>query len=137
MRGLVTGFLVLVASLLLTGMGGFGGTPAGTVPQTEEDIRAVVFDRSGVSTELTRFSLDGNVFIEGGRGSGKVSVFFRELKSLRFGEAGTNEVDAELLLKSGESLQLKVRKRAVFYGATPYGAYHIAAYDVDRIEFAQ
>jgi hypothetical protein len=135
MRKVAAIVLALAALCLLTAMGGLGGAPAGTVPQTDEDIRARLADRSGTVVELTRFSLEGNVFIEGALGSGKVSVFFRELKSLQLSEAGPNDLAAVLQLKSGESLHLILRKRALFYGATPYGAYHIVARDVERIDF--
>ena len=135
MRNVAVIVLALAALILLTAMGGLGGAPSGTVPQTDEDIRARLTDRSGTVVELTQFSLEGNVFIEGALGSGKVSVFFREIKSLQLSEAGPNDLTALLQLNSGESLRLTLRKRALFYGATPYGAYHIVARDVERIDF--
>ena len=120
---------------MLTGMGGLGGTPEGTVPKTEENIKAQLVDRSGVSTELTMFSMDGKVFLEGRRGEGQMSVFFRDLKEVSFGPVSGDMAPADLLLKSGSRVQLKVNKGAVFHGDTGTGAYRISAQDVSRIVF--
>jgi hypothetical protein len=125
--------LVLSAAALVMGMGGLGGVPEGTVPKTDENIKVRISDRSGVTTELNEFSMDGNVFLDGRLGDGKMDIFFRDLREVAFGQVSGDEVPVELLLKSGSRLQLKMRKRAVFYGNTGYGAYRITARDVNRI----
>lgn len=135
MRGALTVILVLLTATMLMGMGSLGGAPEGTVPKTEENIKAQIVDRSGVSTELSQFSMGGNVFFEGQRGEGRMSVFFRDIKEVSFGTVSGNEAPADLLLKSGSRLQLKVNKSAVFYGDTGVGAYRISANDVSRIVF--
>lgn len=135
MRNLLTAILTLLTAALLMGMGSFGGTKEGTVPKTDENIAAQLVDRSGVSNELTRFSMDGNVFLSGRRGEGQLTVSFRELKGVSFGPVSGNDVPADLRLKSGKQIQLMVNKSAVFYGDTGSGAYHIPAGNVTRIEF--
>ena len=137
MRGALTVVLVLLAVTMLMGMGNLGGTPEGTVPKTEENIKAQIVDRSGVSTELSGFSMSGKVFLEGRRGDGQMSVFFRDMKEISFGPVSGNDAPAELLLKSGNRLQLKVNKSAVFYGDSGYGAFRISAGDVNRIVFSK
>jgi len=137
MRNLLTAILVLLTAVLLMGMGSVGGTKEGTIPKTEENIRAQLVDRSGVSSELTRFSMDGNVFLNGRLGEGQMNVFFRELKEVSFGQVSGNDAPAELLLKSGKQIKLNVNKSAVFYGDTGSGTYRISAGNVSRIEFHQ
>ena len=100
MRAL-TAVMVMLTAAMLTGMGGLGGTPEGTVPKTEESIKAQLIDRSGVSTELSRFSRDGKVSLEGRRGEGAVSVSFHDLKEISFGPVSGDQAPADLLLKSG------------------------------------
>lgn len=134
MRNLLKVALALLTAALLMGMGNIG-TSEGTIPKTEENIRAQLVDRSGVANELTRFSMDGNVFIKGRRGEGQMSVFFRDLKEVSFGPMSGNDAPADLLLKSGKHVQLKVNKSAIFYGDTGSGIYHISAGDVSRIVF--
>ena len=135
MRNLLTVALALLTATLLMGMGSVGGTKEGTIPRTNENIQAQLVDRSGVSSELTRFSMDGNVFLNGRRGEGEMSVLFRDLNEVSFGPVSGNYVAANLLLKSGKHVQLKVNKSAIFYGDTGSGTYRISAGDVSRIEF--
>lgn len=137
MRSVLTAVLVLLTAVVLTGMGNMGGPPEGTVPKTEENIRVQLKDRSGVATELSRFSMDGNVFLEGRHGEGRMTVFFRDLKEVSFGAVSGDDVAADLLLKTGNHLQLRVTKGALFYGDTGSGAFRIAAGDVSRIVFHQ
>ena len=135
MRALLTVTLALLTAALLTGMGNIGGYPEGTIPKTDENIRAHLVDRSGASTELTRFSMDGKVFVKGRLGDGQMSVFFRDLNEVTFGPASGKDVSADLSLKSGKRLQLKVNKSDIFYGDTGSGVYQISAGDVSRIVF--
>ena len=135
MRGALTVILVLLAAGLLMGMGNVGGAPDGTIPKTKENIMAHIVDRSGVATDLTKFSMAGEVFLEGRRGEGTMSVFFRDLKEITFGPVSGNDAPADLLLKTGSHLLLKVNKSAIFYGDSGYGAYRIPAGDVTRIVF--
>ncbi len=135
MRSALTTVLVLLTAIVLTGMGNMGGTPEGTVPLPVENIKAQIVDRSGVSTDVSRFSRDGKIFLEGLRGEGQMSIFFRDLKEVSFGAVSGNDVAVDLVLKSGSHLQLKMRKNATFYGDTTYGAFRIAAGDVSRIVF--
>lgn len=135
MRKLSIIVLALLTAAVLTGMGDLGGVPAGTIPKTDENIKARIIDRSGVSTEVSGFSMDGQTFLDGRRGDGRMSIFFRELQAIDFGKVSGEEVPVDLLLKSGSRLQLNVRMRTLFYGDMGYGAYRIPARDVGRIVF--
>lgn len=126
----------LVALVLLTGMGDLGGAPNGAIPETKENLQAVIVDRQGVKTAVSQFSMGGKTFLEGARGSGRVTVDFRQVLSLEFGEPTAGEdIPVHLSLREGEPLRLQVKKAAVFYGSTGYGTYQIRARDVQRIEF--
>lgn len=126
---------VLFAALFLAGMGGLGGAPEGTIPETEEDIRARVTDRQGMSTDLRRFSMDGKTFLSGSRGSATVTIPFARIDHIDFGESAGNAVPAQVQLAGGERLPLRIDRRAVFYGSTGYGSYQVRARDLRRIDF--
>ena len=134
MKRLFTGLLLIVALSLLTAMGGLGGTPEGTVPQTDENIKVKLTDRDNVTTDLSQFSLDGKTALEGQRGSGKILVYLRNVATAEFGSASGDDIPVDIKLKSGETLQIKMRKRLVFYGSTGYGAFQIKASSVRRID---
>jgi len=131
-------WLTLLAALplvaLLCGMGSLGGAPEGGVPQTEENIKVRVTDRQGVATELTRFSLEGKTALEGKIGSGLMTVFFRNIERAEFGAVNGDTVPVKLILKTGETLEIAVRTRRIFYGSTGYGALQLRARDVSKIE---
>lgn len=135
MKSLLTTIMILLAGLLLTGMGGLGGPPGGTVPETTEDVRVRLTDRSGLTTDLSRFSMDGEVYLVGRRGDGEASVLFRDLDRIDFGQVKGQEVPGDLYLASGKSVRLYIPKRLVFYGRTEFGAFRIQARDIQRIEF--
>ncbi|QWV98217.1 hypothetical protein KP003_03065 [Geomonas nitrogeniifigens] len=134
MRKIMTAALVLLTATVLMGMGSLGGAPEGEVPKTDENIKVQLTDRSGVKIELTRFSMNGKVFIEGKRGAGEMSVFFHDLKEIGFGPVNGDAVPADLLLKSGRRVQLSIRTGAVFHGDTGEGAYQISAPNISRIQ---
>jgi len=123
---------IFFGALALMGM---GGTPQGSIPEPDENLTATLTDRSGVQTEISKFSMDGNVYFEGSLGQGKVTIFFRNMKSLEVGSIQGDEVKVLLHMKSGEDLSVLARKRATFYGDTAYGTFRIRALDVRKIDF--
>lgn len=127
--------LFLVAALVLTGMGNLGGVPDGRIPETKENIRARVVDRQGISTELEKFSMDGKEFLSAARGSGTVSIPFRDIRLIEFGDIAGNMVHFQVHLAGGERLSLQIEQRSIFYGSPRYGYFQIRARDVGRIEF--
>jgi hypothetical protein len=126
---------ICCAALLLTGMGGLGGIPEGTIPEVKEDIGVRLVDRSSTTTELTRVSVDGNLFLEGLRGAGKVTIPLQEIQRLEVTAVAGETVAARLQLRNETVLNLNLRKRAVIYGDTGYGAYQILLRDVQLVEF--
>ena len=133
-RGLIF-LLIMVVAMLCMGMGGLGGQPEGTVPETEERIQADVKDRGGITTNLSQFSMDGKTYLDAWRGQGKLTIPFQHIDTITFGELKGSEVAVEAKLKSGVVMDLTVRSRAQFYGSTGFGAFQIKSRDVDSIDF--
>lgn len=133
-RGLIS-LLIVVISLFCMGMGGLGGQPEGTVPETEVRIQAEIMDRSGTTTNLNQFSMDGKTFLDAWRGQGKLTIPFEHIDTIAFGELKGDEVIVDAKLKSGTVMTLTVRSRAQFYGSTGFGAFQIKARDVSSIDF--
>lgn len=127
--------LVLVVTLFCMGMGDLGGQPEGTIPETDVRIEAKIVDRSGIETSLNQFSMDGKTYLDALRGNGQLTIPFQQLATLNCGKITGDELAVQVKLKSGSVMDLAIRKRAVFYGSTGYGAFVIKARDVARIEF--
>jgi hypothetical protein len=133
-RGLIF-LLILAVAMLCMGMGGLGGQPEGTVPDTEVRIQADIKDRSGITTNLSQFSMDGKTYLDAWRGQGKLTIPFQHIDTITFGKLKGGEVAVEAKLKSGVVMNLTVRSRAQFYGSTGFGAFQIKSRDVDIIDF--
>lgn len=135
MRHLIAAFILIVTAGLLLGMGDVGGPPAGTVPETDRDFAVTLVDRDGNRVDLTRFSLDGKLFLEGYQGKGKVSVDFGKLSAVEFGGISGDLIRVKAHTTDGKSLGLELNRRLTFFGSTGYGSYQVRAADVERIEF--
>ncbi len=133
-RGFIFLLIVVVATFCM-GMGGLGGQPEGTVPETEVRIQADITDRSGITTNLSQFSMDGKTYLDAWRGQGKLTIPFQHIDTISFGELKGGEVTVDAKLKSGAVMTLTIRSRAQFYGSTGFGAFQIKSRDVDSIDF--
>jgi len=127
--------LVVLLALSCLGMGGLGGEPEGTVPETDVRIQARVVDRTGVVTNLNQFSMDGKTHLDAIRGQGKLTIPFQHIESVTFNQTRADNVEVSVKLKSGNTMDLAVRQRAFFYGSTGFGAFRIKARDIASIEF--
>jgi hypothetical protein len=132
--GILTGLVILVA-LLCMGMGGLGGHPEGSVPETDVRIQAEVKDRSGTSINLNQFSMDGKTYLVAWQGQGKLTIPFQHIDTITFEEAKGESVVIAAKLKSGNVMTLKIRSRAQFYGSTGFGAFQIRSREVYSINF--
>lgn len=126
---------VMIMALFCLGMGGVGGEPEGTVPETDVRIQARVIDRTGTVTNLNQFSMDGKTHLDAIRGQGKLTIPFQHIETVTFTKLSGDNMDVAVKLKSGNSMDLAVRQRAFFYGSTGFGAFRIKARDVASIEF--
>ncbi len=133
-RGLLAVSIIMVA-LFCMGMGGLGGHPEGSVPETDVRIQAEVQDRSGTSINLNQFSMDGKTYLVAWQGQGKLTIPFQHIDTITFEEAKGESVVTAVKLKSGNVMTLKIRSRAQFYGSTGYGAFQIRSRDVYSIDF--
>jgi hypothetical protein len=116
-------------------MGGMGGQPAGTVPETDVRIQATVVDRSGASIALNQFSMDGKTYLDAWHGQGKLTIPFQQIDTVSFGKVGGSAVPVEVKLKSGNVMQLALQSRSSFYGSTGFGAYQVKARNLATIDF--
>jgi hypothetical protein len=127
--------LLLVVASICMGMGGLGGQPEGTIPETDVNIRAEVKDRDGVTTHLENFSMAGKIALSAWRGQGQLTIPFANIDTVVFGDSHGDDVKVDVKLKTGEAMALKLRSRAQFYGSTGFGAFQIKSKDLALIDF--
>lgn len=121
--------LILITYVFLVGMGGLPGPERIKVPETPMNYGATITDQSDVSTQVERFSFEGQTAIFGRLGSGEVSIDFDKISSIHM-ILRDERLSAEVSLKDGEKIPLILEKGAVCYGKLPYGELRIAVQDI-------
>lgn len=124
--------LVLAAAPLLLGLGSTGGRD---VIHPAVDFRATLTDKDGVTVEVTRLNVGGDVQLEGDMGRGNLRIAFDNIQRVDFGADSHDYSKATVQLKGGESVTLRVRNSLMIYGQTTIGIYQIRARDLQSIQF--
>lgn len=129
--------IILLCFSFFMGMGGLGGgpTPIDKIPAPEKNFSAGVVDRTGVQTTLQSFSLEGKIFLAGNYGSASVAIPFEKIGEIQFQGVEGNEMGLKVILRDQKTVQVKVDKRAKFYGKTEFGTYQIETKDLKSIRF--
>jgi hypothetical protein len=123
--------LMAVPLLLAMGMGDSEGPTR--IPETEDNYKARVVDMEGVSTILSDFSIDGQVFVMGNLGDGTLAVPFDKVKSLQLVKQG-EVMKVHLTLHQEKPVDLTMKPSFKVTGKTKYGNYRINLGKVKQIE---
>ncbi len=124
--------LLVAAAPLLLGLGSTGGRD---VIHPAVDFRATLVDKDGVSVEVNRLNISGEVQLEGDMGRGNLRIPFDNITSVDFASESHDFSKATIHLKNGESATLRVRNSLMIYGQTTVGIYQIRARDLRSITF--
>jgi hypothetical protein len=71
----------------------------------------------------------------GKRGSAAVTIPFEKISQIQLQSAEGNDVWAKVSLRGAESLNLKLDKRAKFFGKADFGTFQIEIKDLKSIDF--
>ena len=126
--------LAMLGALVCLGMGG-AGQGGIEIPEPVRNFSATVTDRSGLSIFLERFSCEGNTFFFGKLGMADASVDFDKIRSALFEKAADKMVVADVQLKDGEMVRLRMKEDMACYGASAVADVRILLADIQRIEF--
>ena len=115
---------------------GMAGTPATDVPVPAVNFRATVIDDQDIATKCANVSWEGKTFFRAERGRGVITIPFEKVKKVtRVADAGGGGVDAQVVLKSGETVAVTFDGEARFFGQTTFGTYRISAKNIKEIFF--
>ena len=131
-RPAVALLLLTAATPLLLGLGSTGGRD---VIHPAVDFRATLVDKDGVSVEVNRLNVSGDVQLEGDMGRGNLRIAFDNIASVDFTSDSHDYSAATVHLKNGESVNIRVRNSLMLYGQTSVGIYQIRARDLRSITF--
>ena len=125
--------LLLVAAVpVLLGLGSTGGRD---VIHPAVDFHATLVDKDGVSVDVNRLNVGGDVQLEGDMGRGNLRIQFDNIASVDFAADSHDYSQATVHLKNGESVNIRVRNSLMIYGQTSVGIYQIRARDLRSITF--
>ena len=137
MKKYLAPMIVFGSFLWLMGMGDLGGAgPANKIPTPEKSFSVKVVDGEGIQTSLSQFSQEGKVFLTGKRGSATVAIPFEKISQIQFQAGEGNDSQAKVILRGRESIDVKVDKRAKFYGRAEFGTFQIETKDLRSIHFS-
>jgi hypothetical protein len=122
------------AAVLATGFG--GDSPPTRIPVPAREFKATVEDRAGAVVQLTRVTLNGEIFFSGVVGEGQVSVPFDTLAEVRIEPSGDDKkVVALVKLHDGASVRMTLDYDVPFYGDAVFGHYKIEIEKVRKLTF--
>lgn len=124
---------VLILSPLLLAMGIMGEPPRRDVPETGKPFGAVLVDTEGVSTEVTHFSYDGEVYLPAYRGRALVVIPFERIDSVEFGQTQNHRREVRIRFQDQQEELFWVDEKLLFLGKVEYGTFQIQAKDLQRI----
>jgi hypothetical protein len=125
-------FLMTATTPLLLGLGSTGGRD---VIHPAVDFRATLVDKDGVSVEVNRLNVGGDVQLDGDMGRGNLRIAFDNITSIEFTAESRDYSQAVVHLKNGDTVNLRVRNSLMLYGQTSVGIYQIRARDLRSITF--
>jgi hypothetical protein len=114
---------------------GLGSTGGRDVIHPAVDFRATLVDKDGVSVDVNRLNVGGDVQLEGDMGRGNLRIQFDNIASVEFAADSHDYSQATVHLKNGESVSIRVRNSLMIYGQTSVGIYQIRARDLRSITF--
>jgi hypothetical protein len=137
MKKYIAPVIIFGCFFFLLGMGELGGgpTPIDKIPAPEKNYSAGVIDRVGVQTTLQSFSFEGKIFLAGNYGSASVTIPFEKIAEIQFEGPEGNEMGVKVILRDQKTIQVKVDKRAKFFGKTEFGTYQVEGKDLKSIRF--
>jgi hypothetical protein len=136
MKRFLAPMFIFLSIFFMMGMGEMGGAvPADKTPTPEKNFAVRVTDREGIQTSLNQFSQDGKVSLTGKLGSATVSIPFEKISQVQVQNVEGNDVQIKVSLRNQESLDIKIDKKAKFYGKANFGSFQVEVKDLKALNF--
>ena len=127
-------FLLFLAFLFLTAMGGKGGGFE-RAPRVDKNFAVTVTDVSGNKINGEKFSWEGRVHFAGSMGMASITVPFDKIKEISIGEKREKKVRVTAKLKDGSETVFDIDADSRCYGEAPFGSFMITLEESRNILF--
>ena len=122
---------LVAAWTLLNGMGGQSGPSSLTNPKV--NYNATLEDIDGRTYKVSGFNLAGETALSGKLGRGTLRINFAQVAGLSFTDSDDAHLTVSVEPTEGETVDLKIRDSASFYGTTSAGLLQLRARDLKRV----
>ena len=120
----------------LLAMGVMGKPPAlEKAPEPKERLDAVVVDMEGLSTHVSHLSYDGELYLPAYRGKALITLPFKEIAKIEFGQKSQSRRKAIVHFRNHEPEEYALDESIAFVGKLPVGTYQIQVKDMASIMF--
>jgi len=133
-RTICTMFLLFLAFLCLTAMGGKGGGFE-RAPRVDKNFAVTVTDVSGNKINGEKFSWEGRVHLAGSLGMASITVPFEKIKEISIGEKKEKKVKVTAKLKDGSETVFDIEADSRCYGEAPFGSFMLTLEEIKNILF--
>ena len=127
-------FLLFLAFLFLTAMGGKGGGFE-RAPRVDKNFAVTVTDVSGNKINGEKFSWEGRVHFAGSMGMASITVPFEKIKEISIGEKREKKVRVTAKLKDGSETAFDIDADSRCYGEAPFGSFMLTLEESKNIVF--
>ena len=132
----ITILAVFLLAPLLMAMDMLGGPQVRErAPEPNEIFNVQIVDKQGVTTRVAHISYDGELYVPVYLGTALVTVPFKKIDKIDFGEKKKARIEIAILFKDGEKATFWLDNDILFIGKVPYGTFQIQARDVKQIAF--
>lgn len=132
-RRKITLLLILVAFILLTGMGGTGGFER--APRVEKNFVVTIIDLTGHKIDGEKFSWEGRIHFAGYLGMAQVTMPFDRIQDLAMGEIRERKVRVTAHLTDGSETSFDVEARSRCFGEATFGSFMLQMDEIKSIVF--
>lgn len=133
-RTICTMFLLFLAFLCLTAMGGKGGGFE-RAPRVDKNFAVTVTDVSGNKINGEKFSWEGRVHLAGSLGMANITVPFEKIMEISIGEKKEKKVKVTAKLKDGSETVFDIEADSRCYGEAPFGSFMLTLEEIKNILF--
>lgn len=133
-RTICSVFLLFLAFLFLTAMGGKGGGFE-RAPRVDKNFAVTVTDVSGNKINGEKFSWEGRVHFAGSLGMASITIPFEKIKEISVGEKKEKKVKVTAKLKDGGETVFDIEADSRCYGEAPFGSFMLTLEEIKNVLF--
>ncbi|OGP51109.1 MAG: hypothetical protein A2Y79_03185 [Deltaproteobacteria bacterium RBG_13_43_22] len=125
---------LVMAAFFLLGMGKLDQTEKpGEIPVPDQEVSVIITDIEGLTLNLTQFSINGQTYLNGKLGAGRVALPFGQIRIIVL-SSETKGIIARVELVDRTQMNLHLEKGLMAYGRIKVGTYQILLDQLKKIE---